>query len=214
VALAFRYLSASGIMADPFSTIVGVIDILSKIKHAYDKFKDAKDLPKAFGAIAGQIGLATSIFQDVQKATSSQVKEDKVKQTVQQCEEDATALNDIYELVVKHLHDDWFHKYKAHVATMKDGQKAKAEAIWHRIMDGCRLLAEYFNIQKMSEILAALDEIKNVPNSLNKAASADSVNNWGTVNGVMKGEFHGQTNFGGTNFAGDQNVYQGKQGKE
>jgi hypothetical protein len=38
-------------MADPFSIIVGIIDLLDKAKKAYDKFKDARDLPKAFGTI-------------------------------------------------------------------------------------------------------------------------------------------------------------------
>lgn len=36
-------------MVDPFGTIVGIIDLLDKARKAYDKFKDVKDLPKAFG---------------------------------------------------------------------------------------------------------------------------------------------------------------------
>lgn len=39
-------------MADPLGNILGFIDLLGKAKRAYDKFKDAKDLPTAFGTIS------------------------------------------------------------------------------------------------------------------------------------------------------------------
>jgi archaellum component FlaC len=187
-------------MADPFSTIVGIIDLLDKAKKAYDKFKDAKDLPKAFGTISGQIDLATSIFKDVKDTANHTAQTNKIRSTVDQCEMDAKDLNVIYELVCEHINDTWRHRYKSHIATMKEGRKCEVEKIWKRILDGVHLLAADFGIQKLDEIKNAIKDIEKLPSSLEDDRAGTTINNsYGRtgVNGVNYGKFNMGNEYGG-----------------
>jgi hypothetical protein len=195
-------------MADPFGTIVGIIDLLEKAKKAYDKFKDAKGLPKAFGTISGQIDLATSIFQDVKDRANQTSQRDKIKGTVEQCELDARDLNAIYQLVHEHINDKWLHRYKSYIDSMKEGRKCEVEKIWKRILDAVHLLAADFGIQKLDEIGSAIKDIDSLPNSLEDTSA-------GTVNNIT----HGASGVTGTNwgevtmgnkYAGAHNEYHRK----
>jgi hypothetical protein len=195
-------------MADPFGTIVGIIDLLDKAKKAYDKFKDAKDLPKAFGTISGQIDLATSIFKDVKDIANHTAQMNKIRGTVDQCEMDAKDLHAIYLLVHEHINDKWHQRYKSYIANMKGERKCEVEKIWKRILDGVHLLAAEFGIQKLDEIMSAIKAIDSLPSSLGDS-SAGTVNNtnWGTsgVTGTNLGEVTM-----GNKYAGAHNEYHGK----
>jgi len=177
-------------MADPFGTIVGIIDLLDKAKKAYDKFKDAKDLPKAFGTISGQIDLATSIFKDVERSTGRSAQTDKIRGTVEQCKLDAEDLNAIYQEVHEHMHGSWRDRYKSYVASMTEGRKCKVETIWKRILDGVRLLADDFEIHKLDEIMNAIKDIEQLPNSLEESKEG-SVHSTVHGNAVVSGVHNG-----------------------
>jgi hypothetical protein len=198
-------------MADPFSTIVGVIDLLDKAKKAYDKFKDAKDLPKAFGTISGQIDLATSIFRDVKDSAKQAAQKDKIRDTVDQCEMDAKDLDAIFELVRKHINEKWHHRYKTYVASMKEGRKCEAEKIWKRILDGVHLLADDFGIQKLDEIMDAIKEIDRLSSSLEDPKD-------GTINSTVYGDVgvsgvsYGEVTMG-NKYGGDHIENSGKSSK-
>ena len=195
-------------MADPLSTIVGIIDLLEKAKKAYDKFKEAKDLPKAFGTISGQIDLATSIFHDVERSTERSVQMDKIRGTVEQCKLDAEDLNAIYQEVHKHMHGSWRDRYKSYIANMKGERKCEVEKIWKRILDGVHLLAAEFGIQKLDEIMSAIKTIDSLPSSLEDSSSGTVNNtNWGTsgVTGTNLGEVTM-----GNKYAGAHNEYHRK----
>jgi hypothetical protein len=187
-------------MADPFSTIVGIIDLLDRAKQAYDKFKDAKDLPKAFGTISGQIDLATSIFEDVENSAKQTAQADKIRGTVEQCELDAKDLNAIYQLVHEHMNDKWHHRYKTYVASMKDGRKREVEKIWKRILDGVHLLAADLGVQELDQIKNAIKDIKRLPSSLEDTGAGTMINNaYGQVgvNGVSYGKVTMGNEYGG-----------------
>jgi hypothetical protein len=198
-------------MADPFGTIVGIIDLLDRAKNAYDKFKDAKDLPKAFGTISGQIALATSIFEDVKDRAKQAVQVDKIQGTVDQCEMDAKDLNAIFELVRGNINEKWHHRYKTYVASMKEGRKCEVEKIWKRILDGVHLLAADFGIQKLDEITSAIKDIDSLPSSLEDNSAGTINNTYGHpgVNGVNYGEVTMEYNYGGLH-----HEYRGKSSQE
>ena len=195
-------------MADPFGTIVGIIDLLDKAKKTYNKFKDAKDLPKAFGTISGQIDLATNIFKDVKDSANKTAQKDKIQGTVDQCEMDSRDLTAIYELVHEHINDSWRHRYKSYVASMKEGRKCEVEKIWKRILDGVHLLAAESGIQKLDEIRNAIKDIEKLPSSLEDTGGSTMINNaYGHVgvNGVSYGEVTM-----GNKYTGPHNEYHGK----
>ena len=195
-------------MADPFSTIVGVIDLLDKAKKVYDKFKDAKDLPKAFGTISGQIDLATSIFKDVKDSANQAAQRDKIRGTVDQCDMDAKDLNAIYELVLKHIDGSWRHLYKSYITGMKEGRKCEVEKIWKRILDGVHLLATDFGIQKLDEIKNAIKDIEKLPSSLEDIGAGTTTNNaYGQVG--VNGASYGKVTMG-NEYAGSHNENHGK----
>lgn len=136
-------------MTDPCSTIVGIVDLLDKAKKAYDKFKDVKNLPKAFGTISGQVDLATSIFKDAKNSAKQSAENDKIRDTVNQCESDAKDLN---------ATTNWSASLRAHqrqvASSLQDirrqheeGRKGEVEKIWKRILDSVQLLAGDFGIQ-------------------------------------------------------------------
>jgi hypothetical protein len=187
-------------MADPFGTIVGIIELLDKAKKAYNKFKDAKDLPKAFGTITGQIDLATNIFKDVKDSANQTAQKDKIQGTVDQCEMDARDLTAIYELVHEHINGSWRHRYKSYVASMKEGRKCEVEKIWKRILNGVRLLADNFGVQKLDEIMNAIKDIDQLPSSLedSKDGSVHStVHGDAVVSGVSYGDITMGNRYGG-----------------
>lgn len=198
-------------MVDPFSAIVGVIDLLAKTKHTFDKFKDAKKLPEELRAIAGQISIAKGIFEEVKKTTQGQVIENGVRETAERCEEDTRTLNEIYELVIMHIHGDWLRRYKSYINNMREDRKGEVKTIWSRILNGSHLLAAHFNVQKLSEIKAkvdkAIEELSHLPDSLERDDSGSIWNNYAENKG-FQGKNDGQVNFGGTNYsvAGNQTV--------
>lgn len=194
-------------MADPLGMAMSIIDLLEKAKGAYDKFKDAKNLPKAFGTIAGQIQLATGIFKDVKSSSLQPAQQDRIRAAVEQCEIDAKELNEIFQLVSEHINDKWHDRYKRYVASMKEGRKGEVEKIWRRILDGTHLLASEFGMQKLAEIAEAMKDIDTLPSSLEEANTGVTSIVYG--NAGVSGANYGKVTMG-DEFTGNKTVNYGK----
>lgn len=196
-------------MAEILGTVANVIDLLCKAKGLYQKFKDVKDLPKAFATISAQIDLATSIFEKIKNDTSLVAQLPELKAAIKRCESDAKDLNAIYEVVSKHEQSKWWQRYLEHVKGLGEDRCGAVEKVWGRLLDGVKLLADRYRLEDAARIERAIAEVKDLPSSLEAGNAgvtyfntAETVAVQGTNHGEITmgnkimGDYHNNNNYG------------------
>ncbi|KAK5733777.1 hypothetical protein LTR17_009481 [Elasticomyces elasticus] len=201
-------------MADPLSIIGLILQLLDTAKTYYDKVQDARRLPQAFREIYEQIDLVKSTFEEVKLRYKQSTDEDKVKGTLEKCEQDLASLTDIYKLVCETADAKWYSRYKDHVKSMAKGRKGRVEELWARILNGVETLESYHvfkNLATIEDINTALEKIEEVENSFGEQGGEGvtihgSVANYHSGEGLNKSQ--NQLNLGqGTQFMGGTHTH-------
>jgi hypothetical protein len=190
-------------MADPLGTITSIIDLIDRAKALYQKFKDVKDLPKAFETIAAQIDLAKSIFEKVKTDASLVSQHPKLQAAIKSCEDDAEALNAIYVLVSETKGKTWIQRHRDYVRGVIKNRVGTVEELWERIMNGAQLLGTRYGLELQSEIEKALAAIKELPDTMT-SPSQDVSTNIAETNSGFQGSNSGEIQFG-NRYTGDHN---------
>jgi hypothetical protein len=193
-------------MSDPFSTAASIIDLLCKAKKLYEKFKDVKDLPKAFETITTQIDLASSIFAKIKNDASLVSQDAKLQAAIDRCEADARELEAIYELVSEQKCEKAIKRYWGYVKGVGKDRVGAVEGVWGRLLNGAQLLADKCGLEGLSEIKNAIAELQELPSSLEPARS-DTYNNIADNVGVQ-GHNSGEVTMG-NKYMGDHNENHG-----
>lgn len=162
-------------MADPFGTILGIIDLLEKSKKAYDNFKDAKDLPDAFREAHSKIQLTEITLEQAGTELKSRFpslstdEQNAIKGTLEICQTKAVDLEAIFIAVCK---DDRKHSLQRYADTLKrmfKDTKTNIEQLWKEFLEGVRVLLDHLHMKdslSMKRIVEAIEDIAQVEPSL------------------------------------------------
>lgn len=193
-------------MAEILGTVTNVIDLLSKAKEFYQKFKDVKGLPQAFDKIAAQIELAKAIFESIQSDTSLVVQQPRLQAAINNCQANAKDLNAIYELVNNNKRAKWHQRYREYVKSLSDDRVGTVEALWERLLSGTQLLAAGYKLKELSEIGKAITAIRDLPDSLTSQPHETYTNS--AHNAGVQGHNTGEVTMG-NKYMGDHNEHYG-----
>lgn len=193
-------------MAEIVGTAANVIELLGRAKDLYQKLKDVKDLPQAFDKIGTQIELAKSIFESINSDTTLVTQRPEFQAVIKSCENNASGLNAIYELVNKTKRGKWHQRYIEYVKGLNDDRVGAVEALWGRLLSGTHLLATGYGLREVAEIQRAIFEIQDLPCSLESPRSSIYNNSAHTVG--VQGHVDGDVTMG-NKYMGDHNEHHG-----
>ncbi|KAF9872634.1 hypothetical protein CkaCkLH20_09813 [Colletotrichum karsti] len=191
---------------DPLTITTSVVTLIGAISASYDTVGKIKDLPKAFDEVKKSLPIVQKVLEDTRKRlqTVQTALDDHNKQlviqTVQQCEEKATILRDIFDKLERKCKEDrdadtTWSKAKAWYREALRGMKAhRVETLMKDIMGRIKALA-------MNELLSLHDDVDVVSSALAELSHAgSSLEDWEFEMGgnhatqVNESGAHGQQN--------------------